>query len=65
MVIGAGGRTFEARRAIVTLPLAILKDRNVVFDPALPPEKCTAIDALETGMRAAQEVMLSVERASA
>jgi monoamine oxidase len=41
----AGG-TFSARKAVVTLPLALLKAGAVLFDPLLPAEKQLAIDTL-------------------
>lgn len=39
----------RARRAIVTLPIGVLRDDDVVFSPPLPPEKRAAIDALAMG----------------
>ena len=41
--------THEARRAIVTLPLAVLQQTGVKFTPALPPAKQHAIDGLGAG----------------
>jgi monoamine oxidase len=41
--------TIEARRAVVTLPIGILQSGTVAFDPALPPWKVRAIDALRMG----------------
>jgi monoamine oxidase len=43
------GRTWEARRAVVTLPLGVLQEGTVRFVPALPPWKQEAIDALAMG----------------
>jgi len=40
---------FTARRAIVTLPLGVLKARQVRFTPELPDEKAQAMSGLETG----------------
>ncbi|HWQ11839.1 MAG TPA: NAD(P)/FAD-dependent oxidoreductase [Roseiflexaceae bacterium] len=40
------GGTFAGRRAVVTLPLALLKAGAVAFDPSLPEEKRRAIGAL-------------------
>lgn len=47
-VITDGGH-YEARHVIVTLPLAILQQGDVVFDPPLPTEKQQAIDGLGAG----------------
>jgi len=43
------GRTWEARRAVVTLPLGVLQEGTVRFVPALPRWKQEAIDALAMG----------------
>jgi monoamine oxidase len=44
---------FRARAAIVTLPVGVLRhsgdDREVVFDPPLPPEKREALHGIEMG----------------
>lgn len=40
---------FTADRAIITLPLGVLKAGTVTFEPALPPEKQAAIDGLRMG----------------
>ncbi len=40
---------FRARRAIVSLPLGVLKAGDVEFDPPLPEEKRRAIDAVGFG----------------
>lgn len=40
---------FRAQRAVVTLPLALLKREAVRFDPILPPEKRYAINTLAMG----------------
>ena len=47
-------RTFQASRAVITLPLSLLKappgePAVVKFDPALPPEKIEALEKLEMG----------------
>jgi monoamine oxidase len=41
---------FEADRAIVTLPIGVLKQGDIAFEPALPEKKQTAIDALGAGV---------------
>lgn len=46
----AGGTVVEAGRAIVTVPLGVLKTRAIDFSPALPAAKLAAIDALEMGV---------------
>ncbi|MEX0873487.1 MAG: NAD(P)/FAD-dependent oxidoreductase [Actinomycetota bacterium] len=43
------GERFEARQAIVTLPLAILQEDDVAFDPPLGSEKVSAIRGLGAG----------------
>lgn len=50
-----------AARAIVTLPLGVLKQGNVVFDPPLPDAKTAAIDRLGVGELA--KVVLDFETA--
>jgi monoamine oxidase len=40
---------FDAQRAIVAVPLAILQARDIAFDPALPETKRRAIAALGAG----------------
>ncbi len=44
-----GTATFEAARALVTLPLGVLQAREVRFAPELPREKATALDQLAMG----------------
>ena len=39
----------RAKRAVVTLPLGVLKSDAVLFDPPLPPEKRAAIRAIAFG----------------
>lgn len=43
------GATFEARCAVVTLPLGVLQAGQVRFDPALPADKQAAITGLGSG----------------
>ncbi len=43
------GDTYEAERAIITLPLAVLQQGDVAFDPPLPGDKQRAIDGLGSG----------------
>lgn len=43
------GDIFEAERALITLPLGVLKAGDIVFDPPLPAAKREAIDALKMG----------------
>src|SRR5436190_8569853 len=47
--VRAAGRTWQARRAIVTVPLGVLQARALRFAPALPRWKLAAIDALAMG----------------
>ncbi|HEU5098766.1 MAG TPA: NAD(P)/FAD-dependent oxidoreductase, partial [Roseiflexaceae bacterium] len=51
--------TFQARHAVVTLPLALLKAGAVAFDPPLPEPKQQAIDAL--AMAPAMKLLLRFE----
>lgn len=48
--VSVANHTFEARAAIVTLPLALLQRNAVAFEPALPAAKRSAIDALGAGV---------------
>jgi monoamine oxidase len=41
---------FHAQRALVTLPLGVLKSGNVRFDPPLAGEKAHAVDAMAMGV---------------
>src|SRR5207245_10225705 len=47
--IYGGHRSWEASRAIVTVPLGVLQAGAVVFEPALPRWKASAIAALAMG----------------
>jgi len=44
------GGKFDGDLAIVTLPLGVLKNNSVIFDPALPQEKIEAIGRLGNGL---------------
>jgi monoamine oxidase len=44
-----GSRTWEAERALITLPLGVLQARSVKFSPRLPSWKLAAIDQLAMG----------------
>lgn len=41
--------TVQAKRAIVTLPIGVLREEGVRFSPQLPPEKRAAIEAIGMG----------------
>ena len=43
------GETITGTKAIITLPLALLKQRAVFFEPPLPPKKIKAIEGLGAG----------------
>jgi monoamine oxidase len=47
--VKSGAGDHRARRAIVTVPLAVLQQNGVAFAPALPPEKQRAIEGLGAG----------------
>ena len=49
-VMLASGETITGTKAIVTLPLALLKKRAVFFEPSLPPKKIKAIEGLGAGI---------------
>ena len=49
-VMLASGETITGTKAIVTLPLALLKKRAVFFEPTLPPKKIKAIEGLGAGI---------------
>jgi monoamine oxidase len=49
VVRAANGEEYAARRAIVTLPLALLQQDDVVFDPLLPDGKRDAIARVGAG----------------
>lgn len=54
------GKTFEANKVIVTVPVSILKAGTIQFSPALPAEKTTAISRI--GMDAAIRVVLEFRK---
>jgi monoamine oxidase len=47
--VHCGAETYEARRAIVSLPLAVLQQNDVRFDPPLPESKQRAAAGLGAG----------------
>lgn len=47
--VSTAERSFAAARAVVTLPLGVLKSQRVVFTPQLPASKRAAIARLGTG----------------
>ena len=49
-VMLSSGETLTGTRAIVTLPLALLKKRAVFFEPPLPQKKIKAIEGLGAGI---------------
>lgn len=44
------GKVFKADYAIITVPLGVLKNKDITFEPALPQKKQTAIDELRMGV---------------
>lgn len=44
------GRTFDGDAALITLPLGVLKEGRISFDPPLPDDKQHAIDTLIMGV---------------
>jgi len=49
VVVTTAAGAYEGSHAIVTVPLGVLKAGAIAFDPALPPAKQAAIDALGFG----------------
>lgn len=47
VIVQAGEQTFEGRYAILTIPLALLKEGTIEFTPPLPESHCAAIAGLE------------------
>jgi monoamine oxidase len=41
--------TYRAEAVLVTVPLGVLKENAIIFDPPLPEEKQSAIDRLGFG----------------
>ncbi len=50
VVVNTANNTYEGQRAIVTLPLGVLKQNRVAFSPALPSSKQQAIQRLNMGV---------------
>ncbi len=48
-VTTADGKTFEAERAIIALPVGVLTSGSIQFDPPLPGDKTNALRALAMG----------------
>ena len=46
----AGGGTLRARRAVITVPLGVLKAGDITFEPPLPEEKTDAISSMGFGV---------------
>ena len=42
-------QTFTAKKLVITVPLALLQENAIAFDPVLPSEKRSAIDGLGLG----------------
>lgn len=43
------GDIFEAQKLIITVPLGVLRNSDITFDPPLPPEKLAAIAGIGWG----------------
>ena len=56
----AGGGTLRARRAVITVPLGVLKAGDITFEPPLPEAKAAAISSL--GFGALDKVQSHCER---
>jgi monoamine oxidase len=51
------GQTFTCRRAVVTVPISVLKDRDIHFNPELPVSKRTAVEGIR--MERAMKIILT------
>lgn len=60
IITTAEGKTFEANKVIVTVPVSILKSGSIQFSPSLPTEKSTALTRIE--MDAAIRVVLEFRK---
>lgn len=49
-VAAADGTVYRAKYAVSTLPLGVMKEKAVTFDPPLPPAKAAAVDAMGFGV---------------
>jgi len=56
VVVIANGKNYEADRVIITVPLKVLKNKYITFEPKLPLSKRKAIDKI--GMEAGVKVFL-------
>jgi len=59
-VTTASGKTFEADKVVVTVPLTQLQQKSIQFIPALPETKTTAIGKI--GMGAGMKVILKFQK---
>ena len=46
-VRGSGGRQIRCGKVIITVPILALQQGDILFKPALPPAKCSAIDRIK------------------
>ena len=49
VVITGGGSQFKARTAVLTLPIGVLQQNRIEFDPPLPAPKVNAIENIMSG----------------
>lgn len=49
VIVTSGTHHYEADIVIITVPLSILKRKEILFDPPLPPQKVTAIGRIGFG----------------
>lgn len=59
-VIAADGRRHTGSHLVSTIPLGVLKQRSITFEPGLPDDHLAAIDAL--GYGAFEKVVMGFER---
>ncbi|MEM7454624.1 MAG: NAD(P)/FAD-dependent oxidoreductase [Planctomycetota bacterium] len=60
VVVHCGNETVEASHVIVTVPLGVLKEGTITFEPALPEEKQGAIERI--GFGTFEKVILNFDR---
>jgi polyamine oxidase len=58
--VNTRGNSYEADRAVVTLPIGVLKRGDVAFDPGLPAEKRDAVEAIGNGLM--NKIVLAFDR---
>jgi hypothetical protein len=58
--VSAGSRVYECGRVVVTVPVSILRDGDIAFNPPLPATKLSALNGIK--MNRAMKVLLKFSR---